>query len=720
MNRFFTTIFCLTALLASTVVRADDVPNVMTSQGILRNAAGIVVNGVYAIKFKLYDAEEDGQLLWSELQNNVQVENGIYTSVLGKISPLPASLFSQNASAWLGVSVEGEQELPRVQATSLAYAFHSRTASSAQGLDCTGCITDEMLGFDPVAEDDVVQMVKDSGQFVETANGLVKGGLDVMGTVTAATFVGDGSGLTGISSPQGSCADGWLVAGIDPDGTLQCVQAAAAINSVDGLSGGTINGDLEVGGTLTVNGAEVCTDDANCGETLALLSCDPDQVAMWDGQTWTCSEFLTEFDPSALPADGIDEVSNDLLHNQFLDPYVSNNTPVQIKDHFPLGSSDSIVIPDAGVAQELTVSINVTNSDLSTVTVKLFDPDNKEYILYEEDGPGEELGATYPNPTPTKSGDLTNWVGKNPQGTWLLTVIDNGFKNVEFDGQINSWSIKVKTLSDKKIHLTGDLYVDGGITTKGDLTFDGDAVIKGGLTIGNDSSECTADNKGTMRYNGDRIQWCDGISWTSLVKGATYRWAVFSTYGQAHGQWYANNEPNMFGGVSAHNWTDGNYQAQHMSSDSDILRTLFVRKGPDIGTLKNATVFADEWYSYSSTNGQVVITLFRIKNTTNQNINWNAYWYRTAYHGWAEKASIALNGSYIWDSGGSNYGPGHTSSHTITIPANRTSTVIFVATSSSDSGTRSTFMAFYNNCLNLPDGLEFIDDLDTKPNGWDN
>ena len=27
-------------------------------------------------------------------------------------------------------------------------------------------------------------------------------------------------------------------------------------------------------------------------------------------------------------------------------------------------------------------------------------------------------------------------------------------------------------------------------------------------------------------------------------------------------------------------------------------------------------------------------------------------------------------------------------------------------------------MAFYNNCLKLPSGLTYVDDLATKPNGW--
>jgi hypothetical protein len=57
----------------------------------------------------------------------------------------------------------------------------------------------------------------------------------------------------------------------------------------------------------------------------------------------------------------------------------------------------------------------------------------------------------------------------------------------------------------------------------------------------------------------------------------------------------------------------------------------------------------------------------------------------------------------------------------ITIPAGRTSTAIFVASSSYPSGdTRSTFLAFTNDCHALPAGLQFVDDLDTKPDGWDN
>jgi hypothetical protein len=61
----------------------------------------------------------------------------------------------------------------------------------------------------------------------------------------------------------------------------------------------------------------------------------------------------------------------------------------------------------------------------------------------------------------------------------------------------------------------------------------------------------------------------------------------------------------------------------------------------------------------------------------------------------------------------------------LTIPKNRTSTVIFQVGGSTgwswccNSHTRKVVLAFYNNSLKLPSGLEFVDDLDTATGGWE-
>jgi subtilisin-like proprotein convertase family protein len=451
---------------------AEDVPGTMTSQGVLRNAAGDVVNGYYKLHFRFWDAQEDGILLWNETQDDVLVENGVYYALLGAVTPFSATLFEDHTDMWLGISVENEPELPRIKITSVAYAFQSRsavTAATALDLQCNGCVNDDMLGFNPVTTDD-----------------LAAGDLVVGGSVTAAAFIGDGSGLTGITSPQGTCVDGWFIAGIGADGALLCQEVGPTVTSIDGLTGGTINGDVEIGGTLTVNGSDVCTMDANCGETLAQLTCEEDQLAVWNGDNWSCTDFGDVFDPSMLPADALNEISNNLLYNQFEDAYDSDAV-VPITDNNPIGVDDMITVPDNGLAQDLTVTVNISNSDISTLKVVLYDPVNVPYVLYDQGLEGDSLVATYPSPDQPVSGDLTAWIDENPVGVWRLEVIDTGWLNNDTDGQVNSWSVNVQTLSTQKVEVKGDLIVEGNIISAGgegiSIDNDGNVDISGDLTV---------------------------------------------------------------------------------------------------------------------------------------------------------------------------------------------------------------------------------------------
>ena len=45
--------------------------------------------------------------------------------------------------------------------------------------------------------------------------------------------------------------------------------------------------------------------------------------------------------------------------------------------------------------------------------------------------------------------------------------------------------------------------------------------------------------------------------------------------------------------------------------------------------------------------------------------------------------------------------------------------MIFVSTGSHGGPTRSVILAFYNDSLDLPAGLEFVDDLDTATGGYE-
>jgi hypothetical protein len=207
-----------------------------------------------------------------------------------------------------------------------------------------------------------------------------------------------------------------------------------------------------------------------------------------------------------------------------------------------------------------------------------------------------------------------------------------------------------------------------------------------------------------------------GVRGSSSTTGAIYRWAVYSSYGQAFARWYGDNNADLFGGVAPQVWGDNNGVASQLSSDKELLRALFARKG--YGGM-NATVVADEWYASSSTNSKHAAVLFRIRNTTQNDIVWDVDVYQTAYGGWNEYASVALNGVSVWTSAGAHLGPNTSQSHSLTIPADRTSTAIFIASSNSQNGTRSLFLAFHNDTLDLSAGLAYVDDLATASGGWD-
>lgn len=193
--------------------------------------------------------------------------------------------------------------------------------------------------------------------------------------------------------------------------------------------------------------------------------------------------------------------------------------------------------------------------------------------------------------------------------------------------------------------------------------------------------------------------------------GAIYRWLVFSTYDQSAG-WMGNNNQAIFGGIAPSAWSDGNATAEALGT-IEKLRGFVTRKG--YGGL-NALVVANTWAHTSSTNGKHAIVVFRIKNTSADAITWPVQAYQTSYAGWSERASVAVNGALHWTSGSNNLSSLVAQTHELVIPANSTSTVIFTAGSyqpSASDGTRSLFLAFYNDSLALPTGLEYVDDLDT-------
>lgn len=164
----------------------------------------------------------------------------------------------------------------------------------------------------------------------------------------------------------------------------------------------------------------------------------------------------------AAGSDALEQASNNLLTTKAGGPMSSVNTPMPIADNNPVGTVDEVVVDDLGKASALTVSVHLTNSDLTTVEVLLYDPNNAVYTLHK-DKAGKELKETWPTTAQLVSGDLSSWLGANPKGKWRLRIIDKGFLNNGDDGELKSWSVNILVASGKQVTVTGSVNASAGL-----------------------------------------------------------------------------------------------------------------------------------------------------------------------------------------------------------------------------------------------------------------
>jgi hypothetical protein len=168
---------------------------------------------------------------------------------MGAVKPIAADVVDKLSSPWVALKVGSEPELARIKLHSVAYSLISDTAKK---LACSGCVTGGNIKSGSVGATKVAfpyAGAKTKGGPATIALNLQCTGcvsvselkidktLDLGGnalkakavaaaTVSATTFQGDGSKLTGIKIPSGECkVAGEVVKGINPDGTLKCVKA---------------------------------------------------------------------------------------------------------------------------------------------------------------------------------------------------------------------------------------------------------------------------------------------------------------------------------------------------------------------------------------------------------------------------------------------------------------------------------------------------------------
>ncbi len=107
------------------------------------------VTDVLDMKFRLYDAETEGTLLWNETQSAVNVNKGIFNVLLGSVSAIPSNIFTGDP-LWLETQVENDTLTPRKKLVSVGYAIKSKEAEHSIYSDTTNYALDANVNIDSV------------------------------------------------------------------------------------------------------------------------------------------------------------------------------------------------------------------------------------------------------------------------------------------------------------------------------------------------------------------------------------------------------------------------------------------------------------------------------------------------------------------------------------------------------------------------------------------
>jgi hypothetical protein len=143
-------LFCSLAGAQSTSLAPSSiVPQLVNFSGKAVDAQGKTISGVAGVTFAIYTEQSGGSPLWLETQSIQADAKGNYTAQLGatKAEGLPLALFTSGEARWLGVTVNGGQEQPRVLLLSVPYALKAADAQTLGGLPASAF----MLAAPPVS-----------------------------------------------------------------------------------------------------------------------------------------------------------------------------------------------------------------------------------------------------------------------------------------------------------------------------------------------------------------------------------------------------------------------------------------------------------------------------------------------------------------------------------------------------------------------------------------
>ena len=138
MKKFVKSIIIMGALLYVTSASAI-VPELIPIQGILNNVeTGESLNGSYDVTFAIYNTETGKDAIWTEVYDSnteqLTVDKGFFTAYLGQFVDIDFSLLINEATLFLGITIEDDDELsPRIELASVPFAMEAQYCKTLDG-----------------------------------------------------------------------------------------------------------------------------------------------------------------------------------------------------------------------------------------------------------------------------------------------------------------------------------------------------------------------------------------------------------------------------------------------------------------------------------------------------------------------------------------------------------------------------------------------------------
>ena len=99
MNRLVVALCVLLGILTLAPPGGAAVPHLINYQGLITDTGGLAIDGKHNLTFKIYPDTVTATPLWTEQHDSVDVNQGVFSVILGSVTAIPDSLFANRILA---------------------------------------------------------------------------------------------------------------------------------------------------------------------------------------------------------------------------------------------------------------------------------------------------------------------------------------------------------------------------------------------------------------------------------------------------------------------------------------------------------------------------------------------------------------------------------------------------------------------------------------------